>query len=79
VNVTPCSDVPGGFDELHANPVLDRLLERLEVVLQEAKTGCDGQPLFAVEAELRARLLVSLPGVRFGVQDVRASASEISS
>lgn len=61
------------------NEILNSLLERVEFALRETRGAANGRPLFAVEAELTARLRAVLPDARFTDEDIRAWAAEISS
>jgi hypothetical protein len=63
----------------HVNDVLACLLGRLETALAEIRSTSHGRPLFEVEADLREKLLRTLPGARFSAEDIRKWSAEISS
>ncbi|WP_208786739.1 hypothetical protein [[Micrococcus luteus] ATCC 49442] len=68
--------VPGIPDP---NEILDALLIRVEVAIQETAKAASGMPLIAIEADLAERLHIALPDARFSPEDIRAWSAQISS
>lgn len=61
------------------NEMLNALLCRVEVAIQETAAAASGLPLLAVEEELTARLRAALPDVRFLADDIRTWSAQIAS
>lgn len=60
-------------DEVDNNKILSALLDRVEFVIADVRSGSGAKPLFVVEAELTLKLSLALPGVRFMADDISVS------